>query len=129
MHTGERYSIYYMLSADCFIHYVLLLVDIDYNIGKSENPHTEVSIQITCTKLVPFSTNVNQVTIEVANQAHIERQLITCNGSSNDLKFSALESGTAYDITAIWTSENNSACKLGNFSTCKLSCMIIWKEY
>ena len=82
---------------------------------------TSVVVHATCTKVIPASSKVNTVTIEVttplSTHVYSQRLLIMCDGISHNLTFLNLNENTSYNITAIWTSEQNLSCCLDSFIT------------
>ena len=81
--------------------------------------------------IVSYSKDVSLVTIEVANVIQqnfiVQRLQLVCNGTSTNLTYSNLKSGTNYNISAVWTTEDNSTCILGNNST--KTCELLGKYY
>ncbi len=119
MHTEERYVRVESMTLMIIIVLISSIAEIDY---VAEATLAEVSLNISCTMIVLYSKDVAQVTIEVANQQNfiVKRLPLKCNGNSTSLKYSNLISGTNYNISAVWTTEDNSICALG--STFTMSC-------
>ena len=103
-------------------YYLSLTAEINYTIIKITK--NELSLQISCTMRILYSRDIGQVTIEVASlekqKLIVQRLPLKCNKSSTTLKYSNLYSGTPYRISAVWTTEKNSVCYLGDTSTCEL---------
>ena len=91
-------------------------------INISEILDETATIQAKCIKLIPASTKVNTLTIEVTTGGtyrYSQRLPIMCDGSFHNLKFCKLTKKTPYNVTAIWTSEQDHSCNLDSFSTCE----------
>ena len=83
--------------------------------------------------IVLYSKDIALVVIEVANQQNfiVHRLPLECNTTSTTLHYSNLKSGTNYNISAVWTTEDSSICALGNTSTmaCELPNIVNWINF